>query len=638
MRVRRLEHGTCVDGTSLDIFLIPERKCAPLPRTIGEKSELAMRVSNRVNVVMALAGAALVAAGVAACSSEPLSDPSSGEDVGSAGLELQLSADAHVDRVSYVITGPNGFTKTGTINVANSTTVSAVVPGLPAGNGFSITLSATSTNGSVSCAGSATFNVTADATTTAAVHLTCHEGPRTGRVLVNGSVNMCPVFDEIGANPAEVLVGGSIALSAVAHDSDAAPSPLSYHWSASSGSFDHPSSKNTSFTCSVAGTVALTATVSDGDTAAGCDSSRHVDVTCSLPGSGNTNAVLTMAVYGDAPYGTTPTDNSQTLATPGFIANVNADPDVSLVMHVGDIHSGKQFCTEAYNRTVFDLWRRFGDPLVYTPGDNEWSDCHKVAQGGGLYNASTGMIDYVLDSGGNPVDYARGEPLANLALVRTIFFSHPGFSLGGGPKQLLSQSAFFDSAHPTDANYVENVMWEDSKVLFVTIDIPGGSNNDNDIWYGAPTQSPAQAQEIVERTGAGLRWLDAAFAQATTLNAAAVVVTWQADVWDPEKGASHQTAYEPLVQSLANHTLAFAKPVLMFNGDSHVYQSGNPLSPADPVYPMHPGYDVPNFHRVVVHGSTLPLEWLKLTVDPGANAANGANAFGPFSWTRVILP
>jgi hypothetical protein len=52
---------------------------------------------------------------------------------------------------------------------------------------------------------------------------------------------------------------------------------------------------------------------------------------------------------------------------------------------------------------------------------------------------------------------------------------------------------------------------------------------------------------------------------------------------------------------------------------------------------MHPGYDVPNFHRVVVHGSTFPLEWLKLTVHtPGHQASGqpGDSTFGPFSWTR----
>src|SRR5262249_12622545 len=105
---------------------------------------------------------------------------------------------------------------------------------------------------------------------------------------------------------------------------------------------------------------------------------------------------------------------------------------------------------------------------------------------------------------------------------------------------------------------------------------------------------------------------------------------------DPEKGAAHQAGYEPFVQAVAAHTLAFGKPVLMLNGDSHVYLSHNPLSAADPLAYMHPGYDVPNFHRIVVHGSTIPREWLKLVVDPGANAPNGPDAFGPFSWTRMI--
>jgi hypothetical protein len=38
---------------------------------------------------------------------------------------------------------------------------------------------------------------------------------------------------------------------------------------------------------------------------------------------------------------------------------------------------------------------------------------------------------------------------------------------------------------------------------------------------------------------------------------------------------------------------------------------------------------------VVVHGSTFPLEWLRLTVDPQADNAPGATAFGPFSWQRI---
>jgi hypothetical protein len=126
------------------------------------------------------------------------------------------------------------------------------------------------------------------------------------------------------------------------------------------------------------------------------------------------------------------------------------------------------------------------------------------------------------------------------------------------------------------------------------------------------------------------------------------VATPRADTWDPEKVAAHQAGFEPFVQSIATHTADFAKPVLIFNGDSHVYRSENPSptagcvwetsTPCVSVASIHPGYDVPNFHRVVVHGSTFPLEWLKLAVVPAANLQAGASSFGPFSWQRETQP
>jgi len=357
---------------------------------------------------------------------------------------------------------------------------------------------------------------------------------------------------------------------------------------------------------------------------------------------------LTLAVYGDSPYGTSPTDTAQLVATPAFIDSINADRDVDLVMHVGDIHSGKQFCTQAYDQAVYDLWTRFAAPLVYTPGDNETTDCNKKAEGGGAYDPATQQIDYVLDADGNPVDYAKGDPVANLDLIRSIFFPHPGFTLGSHKRFVLSQSLAYDRRYPSDAKFAENVLWSDAGVLFVTIDLPGGSNNDTDVWYGAPTETPAQTRARAERTGADLRWLDLAFGLAKLSRARAVVIGAQADMWDPEKGAAHQAGYEPFVQNVAFHAADFGRPVLMFNGDSHVYRSDDPLSSTAPcawelaaectsVAYIHPGYEVPNFHRVVVHGSTFPLEWLKLTVDPSADG-DGPTAFGPFRWEREIQP
>jgi hypothetical protein len=201
---------------------------------------------------------------------------------------------------------------------------------------------------------------------------------------------------------------------------------------------------------------------------------------------------------------------------------------------------------------------------------------------------------------------------------------------------VLSQASACNRSHPSDAKFVENVIWIDSRVVFVAINLPGGSNNEQDVWYGAPTATAEQTTEAAERTGADLRWLDAAFEVAKRIKARGVVIQAQADMWDPEKGAAHQSGYEPFVQSVAQHTLDFGKPVLMLNGDSHVYLSDNPLAANAPLAFMHPGYDVPNFHRIVVHGSTFPLEWLKLTVDPRLSAPNGDSAFGPFSWQRVM--
>ena len=361
---------------------------------------------------------------------------------------------------------------------------------------------------------------------------------------------------------------------------------------------------------------------------------------------------LVLAVIGDLPYGTSATDTRQFDAAPAFIQAINADARTALVLHVGDIHSGKQSCTQAYDQAILDQWKAFRPPMVYTPGDNEWADCHKIKEGGGSYNAATGAIEHALDSQGQPVDYAGGDPLANLELVRSIFFPRPGQSLGRHPIAVHSQALDYDRAHPTDNRYAENVWFEQSQVLFLTLNMPGGSNNDTDPWYDAPRMSPVQAQEVADRTAANLRWLDTGFAQAQARGDAAVLIAMQADMWNLDDSApDHIARYQPFIDRIASLTARYGKPVLLINGDSHIYRSDNPLMPGAPcvtesgaatqacdddAYQHQPhGYHVGNFHRIVVHGGTLPLEWLRLTIRPGVNAADTPTTFGPFSWQRV---
>ena len=355
--------------------------------------------------------------------------------------------------------------------------------------------------------------------------------------------------------------------------------------------------------------------------------------------AGTNPNTLTLAVFGDSPY-LAPAfpPHAEFNATPAFIETINADPSVQAVVQVGDIHSGSEPCTAAYDHSIYNLWTRFDKPLIYTPGDNEWSDCTKAKEEPGSDND-------------NVVTHPD-LPLENLALIRQIFFAYPGWTLGLHPIQVISQANAYDHAFPADAQFVENVMWEQSKTVFVTINVPGGSNNDIDPWYAKTHTSPwnpDQQTEMDQRTSADVRWLNAAFALAEAGNAHSVVIVGQSDMWDTGDalGPSHQTNYEPIIAAMASNAVTYKKPVLYLNGDSHVYRSDNPLQQGSTCYTetnpcigdgwlQHPYYNVPNFHRIVVHGSTFPMEWMKLTIDPRAAWENASTptSWGPFSWQR----
>ncbi|HMJ09929.1 MAG TPA: hypothetical protein VK524_00920 [Polyangiaceae bacterium] len=236
-----------------------------------------MRTKKLTMLALGFCGAtSLVACGN---SDEGGASPVRQEAAGTINLALQLANGSTVNSASYTITGPNGFSKSDSVNVSASNQLAAVIAGLPAGTGYSITISASATNGSATCTGSATFNVQARRTVTVTVPMTCREAPRTGSVLVNGVLNFCPTIDGIGANPAEVQVGGTVALSALAHDSDAAPSPLSYAWTASAGTLSSATAQNPTLTCNAPGSVTVGLTIGDGDPA--CPDTQTLRVTCS---------------------------------------------------------------------------------------------------------------------------------------------------------------------------------------------------------------------------------------------------------------------------------------------------------------------------------------------------------------------
>ena len=47
-------------------------------------------------------------------------------------------------------------------------------------------------------------------------------------------------------------------------------------------------------------------------------------------------------------------------------------------MHVGDFKAQSVPCSDAEFEKIRDLFKSYPTPVVYTPGDNEWTDCHGV--------------------------------------------------------------------------------------------------------------------------------------------------------------------------------------------------------------------------------------------------------------------
>ncbi|MEI9935602.1 MAG: lamin tail domain-containing protein [Pseudomonadota bacterium] len=211
--------------------------------------------------------------------------PEASEEVGSVGLALQAGG-VTLNNVSYTIVG-SGFTKSGTLDVTNSTSISAVIGGIPAGNGYTITLSASDAGSSgTTCSGSATFSVTAGATTSTQVNLQCRAPSKTGSVMVNGVLNICPVIDSLSVAPAETTIGHAVSLTASGSDADRVPSALSYSWTSTSGTIAGATSANAALTCTTVGPVTVTLTVGDGD----CSDTLSQTVTCSPAASGSGGA------------------------------------------------------------------------------------------------------------------------------------------------------------------------------------------------------------------------------------------------------------------------------------------------------------------------------------------------------------
>jgi hypothetical protein len=316
-------------------------------------------------------------------------------------------------------------------------------------------------------------------------------------------------------------------------------------------------------------------------------------------GDDDSEAPYTLAVIGDTPYGAV-----KLAEFPSLVAKINADPAVRLVAHLGDVKAGKNsLCTNEYLANIRGLFDGFADPLAYTPGDNEWTDCH-ASKGNGLYT-----------------------PTERLQEVRSLFFPVPGRTLGGQRMRVVTEAS-----DPENSAYVENTLWRKARVVFAMLNITG-SNNDLVAWGTVPSDAgnyPSQSDEYAARARANSAWLQKTFNAGKRTHAAGIVLMFQADMWDPAEPALN--GFDALVQQIGALAQDFGKPVLILEGDSHKFNVDNPYSTSSALHGLHASTPiVGNVTRIVVEGSDAGrTEYLRLTVDARKKSSL-------FSWERVPL-
>lgn len=235
---------------------------------------------------------------------------------------------------------------------------------------------------------------------------------------------------------------------------------------------------------------------------------------------------------GDMPY-RLPQDNVRFDA---LIDRINA-LNPAFTVHVGDIKSSSTPCSDAAFARVKQHFDRIKGALIYTPGDNEWTDCHVKPSGG--YNA-----------------------LERLARLRTMFFP-AGKSLGQKPVDLRQQSA--DAAF---VPFVENAMWRHGGMQFAAIHVVGSANNLH--------RGREQIEEYLARNAAGLNWLNRAFDQARETDSPGLVLFIHANPLF-ELGRYRRAGFNDFIELLTRRTVAFARPVLLVHGDTHVFQFDQPM-------------------------------------------------------------
>ncbi|NMM05214.1 hypothetical protein [Polaromonas sp.] len=299
---------------------------------------------------------------------------------------------------------------------------------------------------------------------------------------------------------------------------------------------------------------------------------------------------FSFGLWGDMPYQKAGDEPK----IPALLKSINQS-DIAFSIYDGDIKDGSSKCTDDIYASALTMFGQMEKPMVYLPGDNEWTDCHRLNNGG-------------------------YDGLERLGYLRKTMFPTLN-SLGKRQMPLIHQA-------PVGEKFVENTRFNYRDIVFATLNVPGSNNNkvlDDKDCSNKSARTAAQCEagnaEYLERDAANVRWMQQAFAAAKSSKARGLVLAFQADPGfdlpetedKDESQAPKFSGYRNFINSVVAETEQFAGQVLLVHGDTHFFKVDKPL--------YSPTKLLTNLTRLQTFGSPL-IHWVRVTVD-----AKNANVF-----------
>jgi hypothetical protein len=287
-----------------------------------------------------------------------------------------------------------------------------------------------------------------------------------------------------------------------------------------------------------------------------------------------------IAVIGNIPFG-----EQQLSAFSENVEQINGDRDVQLVAHIGNVKDNNTKCAVNYYEAVRRDFDKVEDPLFFTPGENDWSTCHRPANG-------------------------RYDPIDRLTELRKIFFPSPTRSLGQNRVDVASYAA---------DGFPENRRFTSESMVFGTLHLVGADNGATP-WAGRSEATNRQRAEIRVRTQSAVKVVQDLFAAASERRGSTVVLLTQGNMFKAASGSVAQSdsqGYGPVVRAIAELSAQFAGEVYLINGDTRDFEVDRPLAAGSPWLKRYAvERPLTNFTRLSLGGLQGTNSYLKLSRDP----------------------